>query len=106
MNGIDTDFLELVVDVLSGHHSGIRRRLLSIGCNLHSSSDSAESFLSGDVGNVDEGIVPGGQNVSNSDDWLFLGLDIRSESLDLFLDDFLDLLGHVLRFIKSNNFNN
>jgi hypothetical protein len=60
MNGIDSDFFEFVVDFLSGHHSSVGRGLLSIRCDLHTSSDSAESFLSRDVGNVDESVIPGG----------------------------------------------
>lgn len=99
MDGIDSDFSELAVDVLSSHHSSIRRRLFSIRGNLHSSGDSAESFLSGDISDVDEGIVPSGQNMGDSDDWFRLLEDVGSKFLDLFFDNFLYFLCHVLRFI-------
>lgn len=99
MDGVDSDFEELFADFLCGHHSGVRRGFFSVTRDLHSAGDSAESFSSRKVGDVNEGVVPCGHDVGDSNDWfVFLGYlwSIGLYSLVLL---FVDFLVHDLRFI-------
>lgn len=100
MNSVDSDFLELLAHLLCGHHSSVRRGLFSIAGNLHTTSDSAVSFFTRNIGDVNEGIVPGGHNVGNSDYRLVVFGDLGSESLDGLVMFFVDFFVHVLRFIN------
>ena len=101
VDGVDSDFLELLAHLLSSHHSGVGRGLFSIASDLHSSGDSAVGFSAGDIGYVDEGVVPGGHDMGDSDDWLVLLVDLWPVSFDdFFLMLFMDFGFHVLRFIK------
>ena len=61
------ELLESVDDVNSGKHSSIRGRFVSIRSNFHSSSDSGESFSTSEVSNVNEGIIPGGEDVADGE---------------------------------------
>lgn len=73
--------------------TSIWRGLLSISLNLHSSTDSSVGLSSGEIGDVDEGVVESGQNVDNSEGVLVLkgsGLGWSEVGNLLFLDfDFL-----------------
>ena len=74
MDSIDTYFLELFMDFLGSHHSSIRRSLFSITGDLHTSSDSAISFLSRQISNMNESVIPSSHDMSNSDNgFLFRG---------------------------------
>lgn len=59
----DTDFLALLGNILSGQHGSVRRRLVSIGLDLHSTGDSGDGFFTREIGNVDESIVEGGEDL-------------------------------------------
>jgi len=48
--------------------TGIGRRFFSISFNFHTTCNSDNSFSSGQIGNVDKGIIEGGQNVGNGKD--------------------------------------
>lgn len=52
VDGSDTDLLAAVGAILGGHHGGIGRRLIAISLNLHSSGDTADGFLAGQIGDV------------------------------------------------------
>lgn len=57
---------------------------------MHTTGDSAVGFASGEVGDVNKGVVPGSENVSDSKDGGVLG-NLRTENfLNLFLS--FDLL--------------
>ena len=101
MDGVDSDLLELVVYLLGRHHRSVGRGLLSIRGHLHPSGDSAESFLSRDVGHVDEGIVPSGEDVRDALDGDLVADDLWSERLGCDCGLFLYFLFHVLSFINS-----
>ena len=90
---VDADLLEFLGDFLGGKHGCVRRRLFLVGSDLHTSGDSAVGLASSQIGDVNESIVPGGQNVSDTEDESF-ALDWGTEMvflLLLFLDDFLNL---------------
>ena len=94
VEGVDVEGLALLSDVDGSEHSGIRGRLITISLDLHSSSDSGESFASREISNVDEGIVEGSEDVSNSEDAGSRG-DLGDEG-DLLGDDLSRLLlGHT-----------
>ena len=68
VQGGDLELLAPLHDVQSGQHSGVGRGLLSVGLDLHAAGDSGEGLPAGDVGHVDEGVVPGGQDVADGED--------------------------------------
>lgn len=81
----NTNFLTLDSDILSSQHSGVWSGLVSVGLDLHTTSDSGDSFLTGKVGNVDEGIVERGEDTSNTEDLR----TVCTVSIPLELDRFL-----------------
>lgn len=94
MDSIDTDFLELLMDFLGSHHSSIRRSLFSITGDLHTSSDSAISFLSRQISDVNESVVPSSHDMSNSDNGFLFRGNVWTVGLYLLLL-FMDFLLHV-----------
>jgi hypothetical protein len=64
----DVELFESVDNVNGGLHGGVGGRLVTIGFNFHSACDSGESLSAGEIGDVDEGIVPGGQDVADGED--------------------------------------
>ena len=93
MNAINTDDLESSGGFLSGHHSSVRGGFLSVVGYHHTSGDSAVGFSSGEIGDVDEGIVPGGEDVSDSEDDVIFRGDWWAE-MDFRFGLFGLLLGH------------
>ena len=69
----DSEGLEFFSYVFCSHHSGVGRGFVSIGSDFHSSVDLDKGFSSGEIGNMDESVVPGGQNVGDGEDGLVLG---------------------------------
>lgn len=69
VEGGDAQFLALFGDILGGKHSSVRRGFVSVGLDLHSSGDSDKSFPSGQVSDVNECVIEGGKQVSNSEDF-------------------------------------
>ena len=57
MEGGDTDFLALGSAVLGGQHGGVRGGLVSVGLDLHTTGDTGDGLLTGEIGDVDEGVV-------------------------------------------------
>ena len=73
--------------------TSVWRRFFSIGLNLHSTGDSAVGFSTGEIGDMDESVVEGGEEMHNTE---VVGLDGSTcgwwteVGLFLFLDfDFL-----------------
>jgi hypothetical protein len=96
VKGGDTDFLALGSDILGSQHGSVGRSLVTIGLDLHTSGDTRDGFATGEIGNVDEGIVEGGEDVSNAKN-LLVTTDLGAEG-DVFLDlgSGLGLLGLYL----------
>ena len=59
-------------DVLGGEHGRVRRRLVAVGLDLHAPGDAHERLASREVGDVDEGVVEGGEEVRDGEDLLAL----------------------------------
>jgi hypothetical protein len=93
VDGVDANLLQFLGNLLGGKHGGVRAGLFLVGGHLHASGDSAVGFAAGEVGHVDEGIIPGGEDVSHSENESF-ALNWGTEMiflLLLLLDNLLDL---------------
>lgn len=77
VKGGDAQFLALFGNVLGGKHSSVRRGFISVGLDLHSSGDSHQSFSSRQISDVNECVIEGGKQVSNTEDF-FSVLDADS----------------------------
>ena len=99
MEGGDAQFLALFGDILGGKHSSVRRGFVSVGLDLHSSGDSDKSFSSGQVGDVNECVIEGGKQVSNSEDF-FSVLDAESSD---FLGSFFTTKSDGIQFDWKGN---
>lgn len=64
----DANLLTLGGGVLGSQHGGVWRGLVSVGLDLHTTGDSGDGFLTGEIGNVNEGIVERGEDTSNTKD--------------------------------------
>ena len=84
VHGSDAELLATSSHILSSKHGSVGRRLITISLHLHSSSHTDQGFTSGHIGDVNEGIVEGSVDVSNSEHLLSLTHVLGSE-LDLFL---------------------
>lgn len=67
VESVDFEVLASVDDIKGSQHSGIRGRLFSVWFDFHAAGDSDESFSAGEVGHVDEGVIPGGQDVAHAE---------------------------------------
>merc|ERR1719229_36678 len=87
----DSQSLDLLGDILSSQHSGVGRGLVAVSLHLHAASHPADGFPAREIGNVDEGVVEGGEDVRNSEHILSLA-DLRTQrDLDLLLGLLLSL---------------
>ena len=66
MDGVDANSLELAANVDGSQHSSVGGGLLSVSLDLHSTSDSGVGLTSGQVSNVNEGIVECGKDVADT----------------------------------------
>lgn len=62
----------LRTDVLGSQHGGVGRRLVTVGLDLHSTGDTGDGFAAGQIGDVDEGVVEGGEDAGNAENELAL----------------------------------
>lgn len=114
----DAELFAALCDVLCGQHGGVRRRLISVGLHLHPAGHAADrlpgkkqdrsaqeqahaqvfegpsvhgdshDLLSREISDVDEGVVKGGEDVTNSKH-VFSFSHLRSQTDDLLLLLFL-----------------
>lgn len=57
-------------NVLGSKHRSVGRSLVAVCFDLHAAGDSDEGFSAGDVGDVDEGVVEGGEDVRHCEQLL------------------------------------
>merc|ERR1712227_771657 len=94
VEGVDAQLLAPGADVGGGLHGGVDRVLVTVGLDLHAAGDADDGFLAGEIGDVDKGVVGGGEEMADAEDDLVLG-HLGPEADDLFLfDDFLVLGSH------------
>jgi len=53
VEGSDANLLAAESNVLGSQHGGVGRRLITIGLDLHATSDTADGFATGEIGDVD-----------------------------------------------------
>ncbi len=80
VEGGEAQFLALFGNVLSGKHSSVGGGFISVGLDLHSSGDSDQRFSSRQVSDVNECVIEGGKQVSNTEDF-FSVLDADTADL-------------------------
>ena len=68
VDGGDVELLESVDDVNGGLHGGVGGGLVAICLDFHAAGDSCEGFSAGEIGDVDEGVVPGCEDVADGED--------------------------------------
>ena len=66
VDGSDTDLLAFLSNILSSQHGGVWGGLVSVGLDLHTTSDSGDGFLTGKIGNVHKGVVERRKDAGNT----------------------------------------
>jgi len=64
----NVELLEAVDDVNGCLHGRVGRALVAVCLDLHASSDTGEGFAASEIGDVDESVVPGGEDVAHCED--------------------------------------
>jgi hypothetical protein len=72
VQGSDTEFLAFKSDILGGKHGCVRRRLVAIGLDLHTSGNTDNGFSARKISNVDKSIIEGSKQVSDAKDFVSL----------------------------------
>ena len=67
MEGGDAEDLDLLSNILGSQHGVVVRGLVAIGLDLHATGDSAKSFTSGQIGDVDKGVIEGSVDVGHAE---------------------------------------
>jgi len=70
VDGGDAELLAADGDVLGGKHRGVRGGLITISLDLHAAGDADHGLATGEIGDVDEGIVERREDVRDSEDLL------------------------------------
>merc|ERR1711936_885267 len=96
----DAELLASSSDILSGLHSSVWRGLVSIGFDLHTTRNSGDGLLAGEIGDVHKGIVIRSVEVANTENVLAVS-DLWAELDDLLLFDNLLLWGHDCVSVSS-----
>jgi hypothetical protein len=95
VEGGDAEFFASGGDVLSGLHSSVWRVLISISFDFHTTGNSGDSFFSGQIGDMNEGIVVTGVKMANTENVFTVG-NSWAQFDDLFFFDDLLFWSHDL----------
>lgn len=96
VESVDTELLATGSNILSSQHGSVRRRLVTVSLDLHTTGDTADGFATTQIGDVDEGIVEGGEDTGNAENELAISGQ-RAESDVLLSGSGLLLGGHCCR---------
>merc|ERR1712233_244182 len=66
----DAQLLASSSNVLSGQHSSVWGGLVTVGLDFHASSNSADGFAAGEIGNMYEGVVEGREDSCDAENKL------------------------------------
>jgi len=66
VDSVDANGLELAANINGSQHGGVGGRLFSVGLDLHTTGDAGVGFTAGKIGHVDEGVVEGGLDVTDT----------------------------------------
>lgn len=70
VQSVDAELLAAGGDVLGSQHGSVGGGLVTVSLDLHSTGDTGDGFTAGQIGDVDEGVVEGGEDTSNAEDEL------------------------------------
>jgi hypothetical protein len=99
VESVDTEFLTLGSNLLSSQHSSIRRRLITISLNLHTTSNTRDGFTTREIGNVNEGIVERSKDVGNTEnEFTFTDLGAKSDLFNNLRGNLLVRLEEVKKY--------
>jgi len=80
VEGGDAELLAPDGNVLGGKHGRVGAGLVAVGLDLHTASDTDEGLAAGEVGDVDESVIEGSEEVGDAENLLTLdglGGDLR-----------------------------
>jgi hypothetical protein len=63
----------LRTDVLGRQHGSVWGGLVTVSLDLHATGDTGDGFAARQIGDVDEGVVEGGEDAGNAENELALG---------------------------------
>lgn len=72
VEGGDAEVLKTGGNVLGGKHGSVGGRLIAISLDLHTTGDADEGLAAGDISDMDEGVVEGGEDVGHGKEVLVL----------------------------------
>lgn len=90
MEGVDADLLAAGSGILGSKHSSVRRALVGVGLDLHTTGDTSDSLTAGKIGDVDESIVVRGEDAGDAENKLTLTV-LQTNSVN-HIDDLCGLL--------------
>lgn len=67
MESGDAELLAAGGDVLGSQHGGVGGGLVTVGLDLHTTSDTGNGLAAGQISHVDEGVVERGEDAGNAD---------------------------------------
>lgn len=67
VDGGDAQFLETLGDLLGSHHSGVRGALVAISLHLHTTGATHQRFATGQICDVNEGVIERGEEMANAE---------------------------------------
>lgn len=93
----DTNLLASGSNILSSQHGSVGRRLVVVGLNLHTTSDTRNGFTTRKIGNVNKGIVEGSKDSGNAKNKLTLtSLETKSNVFYIY-----ELVNIILKILTS-----
>jgi hypothetical protein len=87
MQSRNPDLATTSSNILRRQHSCVRRRLVTIGFDFHTASDTGDGFLAREIGDMDECIVERGKDVGDGEDAFTFG-DLGTERYGVFFADY------------------
>merc|ERR1712178_258938 len=100
----DSKFFASSSNILGGLHSSVWRIFISVCFDFHTTGNSSDGFFSGQIGNMNEGIIVTGVKMANTENVFSVG-NGWAQFDDLFFFDNLLFWSHVVvLLLKSSNF--
>jgi hypothetical protein len=78
VQSVDAELLAAGGDVLGSQHGSVGGGLVTVGLDLHSTGDTGDGFTAGQIGDVDEGVVEGGEDTGNAEDELACSIAVST----------------------------
>jgi len=72
VEGVDANLAAAGSDVLGGEHGGVGGGLVTVSFYFHAAGDAGDGFFAGEIGDVDESVIEGCEDVCDAEDVLAL----------------------------------